>query len=34
VIGLGLIAQESAVMARFLDRAELRIRGWWKRLRR
>jgi uncharacterized membrane protein HdeD (DUF308 family) len=34
LIGLGLIAGESAVMARFLDRAELRIRGWWKRLRR
>jgi hypothetical protein len=33
-VGLALIAQESAVMARFLDRAELRVRGWWKRLRR
>jgi hypothetical protein len=32
-IGLALIAQESAVLARFLDRAELRLRRWWKRLR-
>jgi hypothetical protein len=33
-VGLALIAQESAVMARLLDRAELRLRRWWKRLRR
>jgi hypothetical protein len=33
-VGLALIAQESAHAARFLDRAELRIRKWIKRLRR
>jgi len=33
-LGLALIAQESRVTARFLDRAELRVRGWLKRLRR
>lgn len=33
-VGLALIAQESAVMARLLDRAEIRVRRWWKRLRR
>ena len=33
LVGLALIAQESAVTARFLDRAELRLRRWWKRLR-
>ena len=33
-VGLAFIAQESAVMARFLDRAEIRLRRWWKRLRR
>ena len=33
VLGLGLIAQESAVMARLLDRAEIRLRRWWRRLR-
>jgi putative transmembrane protein PGPGW len=32
-IGLALVAQESAIMARLLDRAELRLRRWWKRLR-
>ena len=32
-VGLALIAQESAVMARLLDRAEIRLRRWWKRLR-
>ncbi|HZO03904.1 MAG TPA: PGPGW domain-containing protein [Burkholderiales bacterium] len=32
-IGLALIAQESVVLARFLDRTELRLRRWWKRLR-
>jgi hypothetical protein len=33
LVGLALIAQESAVMARFLDRAEIRLRRWWKRVR-
>ena len=33
-VGLALIAQESATAARFLDRGELRVRGWLKRLRR
>ena len=33
-IGLALIAQESAVTARLLDRAELRLRHWWQRRRR
>jgi hypothetical protein len=33
-VGLAFIAQESAVVARALDRAEIRLRGWWKRLRR
>ena len=32
-LGLALIAQESAAMARLLDRAEVRLRGWWKRVR-
>jgi Putative transmembrane protein (PGPGW) len=32
-IGLALVAQESAVMARLLDRAEIRLRRWWKRFR-
>ena len=32
-VGLALIAQESAAMARWLDRAELRLRRWWKKLR-
>jgi Putative transmembrane protein (PGPGW) len=32
-IGLALVAQESALMARFLDRAEVRLRRWWKRVR-
>jgi uncharacterized membrane protein HdeD (DUF308 family) len=32
-VGLALIAQESAGMARWLDRAELRLRAGWKRLR-
>ena len=32
-IGLALIAQESAMMARLLDRAEIRLWRWWKRLR-
>ena len=33
-IGLALVAQESAVLARLLDRAEVKLRRWWKRLRR
>jgi putative transmembrane protein PGPGW len=32
-VGLALIAQESVVAARFLDRAEIRLRRWWKRMR-
>lgn len=32
-IGLALIAQESVTMARWLDRTELRLRRWWKKLR-
>ena len=32
-VGLALIAQESAGMARFLDRAELRVRAWVRRWR-
>ena len=31
-VGLALIAQESAATARLLDRAEIRLRRWWKRL--
>ena len=33
-VGLALIAQESEAVARVLDRAEIRLRRWWKRLRR
>ena len=33
VVGLALIAQESVTMARLLDRTELRLRRWWKKLR-
>jgi hypothetical protein len=32
-VGLALIAQESKVVARWLDRTELRLRRWWKRIR-
>ena len=32
-VGLALIAQESVTMARWLDRTELRLRRWWKKLR-
>lgn len=32
-VGLALIAQESAAVARLLDRAEVRVRRWWKRVR-
>lgn len=31
--GLALIAQESKSLARLLDKAEIRLRRWWKRLR-
>jgi hypothetical protein len=33
-VGLALIAQESAFTARLLDRTEIRLLRWWKRLRR
>jgi hypothetical protein len=33
-LGLALVAQESAALARLLDRAELKLRRLWKRLRR
>jgi hypothetical protein len=33
-VGLALVAQESAVVARLLDRAEVRLRQLWKRLRK
>ncbi len=33
-VGLALVAQESATLARALDRAELRLRRLWKRFRR
>lgn len=33
-IGLALVAQESAALARFLDRAELGLRRLWKRVRK
>jgi hypothetical protein len=33
-VGLALIAQESATMARWLDRSELKMRRWWKKIRR
>jgi hypothetical protein len=33
-IGLALVAQESAAMARLLDRTEIRLRRLWKRLRK
>ncbi len=33
-VGLALLAQESAALARALDRAEVRLRGLWKRFRR
>lgn len=32
-VGLALIAQESKTLARLLDKAEVRLRRWWKRLR-
>jgi uncharacterized membrane protein HdeD (DUF308 family) len=34
LIGAGLMAQQSVAVARLLDRAELRLRRWWQRLRR
>jgi hypothetical protein len=33
VVGLALIAQESVTLARRLDRTEVRLRRWWKKLR-
>jgi hypothetical protein len=33
-LGLAFIAQESKTLARWLDRTEVRIRAWWKKLRR
>jgi hypothetical protein len=33
-IGLALVAQESAAMARLLDRMEIRLRRLWKRFRK
>jgi hypothetical protein len=33
-VGLALVAQESAAMARLLDRAEIRLRRLWKRFRK
>jgi hypothetical protein len=32
-VGLALIAQESKILARLLDKAEVRLRRWWKRVR-
>ena len=32
-VGLALVAQESSVLARLLDRTEVRLRKWWRRLR-
>ena len=32
-VGLALIAQESKTLARVLDRTEVRLRRWWKKLR-
>ena len=34
VVGLALLAQTSAGVARGLDRAEVKLRRWWKNLRR
>jgi hypothetical protein len=33
-VGLALVAQESKGLARLLDRAEIRLRRWWKRLKK
>jgi hypothetical protein len=33
-VGLALLAQESAALARALDRAEIKLRRLWKRFRR
>jgi hypothetical protein len=32
-VGLALLAQESVTLARWLDRTELRLRRWWKKIR-
>lgn len=34
LVGLALLAQTSAAVARGLDRAEVKLRRWWKNLRR
>jgi hypothetical protein len=34
VVGLALVAQESSTLARGLDRTEVRLRRWWKKVRR
>ena len=34
LIGLALLAQTSAAVARGLDRAEVKLRRWWKKVRR
>jgi hypothetical protein len=34
LVGLALLAQTSATVARALDRTEVKLRHWWKKLRR
>ena len=34
LVGLALLAQTSATVARGLDRAEVKLRRWWKNVRR
>jgi hypothetical protein len=34
LVGLALLAQTSATVARGLDRAEVKLRHWWKKVRR
>jgi hypothetical protein len=34
LVGLALLAQTSATVARLLDRSEVKLRRWWKKLRR
>jgi predicted benzoate:H+ symporter BenE len=33
-VGLALIAQESRTLARWLDRSEVKLRAWWKKILR
>jgi hypothetical protein len=33
VVGLALLAQQSATLARLLDRTEVKLRRWWKNFR-